>query len=154
MSVLNSLSLLNSFQIIPHVFVIYYKCCHVNTLKSCNISTIFDAKTRNQNIGYILCDTCYCDYMHKQVNSFLQAYVDNMWRMRGPKGSPFLVLTIPSLNNVSVTLQKDASHLHLMLCHSGGVDHILPFVTCWPPPPPPVPTFNLLMVISVWVNMS
>ncbi len=41
----STLLLLNSFQIIPRVSIIYYKHCHVNTLKTHNINIFFDHKT-------------------------------------------------------------------------------------------------------------
>jgi len=43
---LNILYTLNSFKIIPHVFIIYLKYCHVNTLKTYNIDTKIENKKR------------------------------------------------------------------------------------------------------------
>jgi hypothetical protein len=96
----------------------------------------------NQSIGYIGCDTCYCDYMHKQVNGFLQACVDNMWRMRGPTGPPFLVLIIPSLNNVLGTLQKmQATYiLHCAMVVRLTTSYLPSLVD---PPAPPHPHIQL-----------
>lgn len=105
----------------------------------------------NQNIGYICCDTCYCDYMHKQVNGFFQACVDNMWRMRGPKGPPFLVLTIPSLNNVSITLQNMQATYILRCAMVVGLtttysDHLLT-----PPPHPHIQLTHSYKYMSKYV---
>jgi hypothetical protein len=42
---LSILSSLNSFQIISHASLLYYKHCDVNTLENYNINTIFYIKT-------------------------------------------------------------------------------------------------------------
>jgi hypothetical protein len=47
-------SLLNSFQIISHVSIIYLKNCHVKTLKTCNISRNFDTKMWKINVSVTL----------------------------------------------------------------------------------------------------
>jgi hypothetical protein len=56
MTIFKFLFLLDSFQIILHVFIIYYKHCHVNTLRTYNkFSTIFDIEHEKSSIGYTYC---------------------------------------------------------------------------------------------------
>jgi hypothetical protein len=42
---LNTLSLLDSFQIIPHVYIIYLKHCYANTLRKFTTLIYFNIKT-------------------------------------------------------------------------------------------------------------
>ncbi len=42
---------LDSFQIVPKILEIYYKYCHVSTLKTCNIG--LEEKHVKPNINYI-----------------------------------------------------------------------------------------------------
>jgi hypothetical protein len=57
---LNILSTLNSFQIIPHVSIPYYKPNHLNTLRFYNVNTILTLKLEKPSMNYICCDSFIC----------------------------------------------------------------------------------------------
>jgi len=61
---LNILSSLHSFQIIPHVFIIYYKHCHGNTLNVVTLVQFLMLKYKNQTLVtfVVVCVMCYHDY--------------------------------------------------------------------------------------------
>jgi len=55
---------LNSFQITPHVSIIYLKHYDVKKLKTCDISTILTQKHEKVNINYVSCYSYYCGWTH------------------------------------------------------------------------------------------
>ncbi len=61
---LNILSSLNSFKIIPYVFIIHYKHFHINKLKIIALVQILTQKHGKINTNFMSSGSCWCECTH------------------------------------------------------------------------------------------